>query len=206
MTVMDPEGEGPATARTAAAADPALDSDPRSEPKVVAHAATEVATRCAEFSTFYREQTPGLVTFLRWHGAPLTEAADLAQDAMIKAFLRWGTLTTPKAWIRTVASRELIRRRVTVREDPVLMVPEPVPSLMRPDADLAAFEERHQVLRFLALLPSRQRQVLAWTFDGYEPTEIAAELGITPEAVRASLKKARRALADHVGPRKDQLP
>ncbi|MFJ6199127.1 sigma factor-like helix-turn-helix DNA-binding protein [Micromonospora sp. NPDC092111] len=37
---------------------------------------------------------------------------------------------------------------------------------------------------------------MAWTFDGYRPQEIADELDISPEAVRASLKLARRALAE----------
>ncbi|MFF4902852.1 sigma factor-like helix-turn-helix DNA-binding protein [Streptomyces sp. NPDC001068] len=41
--------------------------------------------------------------------------------------------------------------------------------------------------------PARQRQVLAWTLSEFTPAEIAEQLNMTPEAVRASLKKARRA-------------
>ncbi|MBT2225658.1 hypothetical protein KLK06_07315 [Nonomuraea sp. NEAU-A123] len=47
-------------------------------------------------------------------------------------------------------------------------------------------------------LPHRQRQVLAWTFSGYTPAEIADQLGMTPNAVSASLKKARRAAIKHL--------
>lgn len=180
MTVKDPED---ATALLAASGDLA--------------AVREV------FSTFYRAQMPGLVTFLRWQGATLPEAADLAQDAMVKAFARWGTLTNPKAWIRTVASRGLIRSRLACLEDPVDAVPEPT-ALVNAPADLTEVEEHHKVLTLLDLLPPRQRQVLAWTLDGYKPAEIAADLGITPEAVRGSLMKARRTLAEHMGPGKDQ--
>lgn len=39
---------------------------------------------------------------------------------------------------------------------------------------------------------------MAWTFDGYQPQEIADELDIRPDAVRASLKLARRALAEEL--------
>ncbi|GGR46147.1 sigma factor-like helix-turn-helix DNA-binding protein [Streptomyces netropsis] len=49
-----------------------------------------------------------------------------------------------------------------------------------------------------ASLPYRQRQILAWTLSGYTPSEIAQQLELTPEAVRASLKKARRTLAEYI--------
>jgi DNA-directed RNA polymerase specialized sigma24 family protein len=39
---------------------------------------------------------------------------------------------------------------------------------------------------------------MAWSLDGYTPAEIATELQITAEAVRASLMKARRALAEYL--------
>ena len=39
---------------------------------------------------------------------------------------------------------------------------------------------------------------MAWTLDGYTPAQIANELGITAEAVRSSLKKARRTLAAYL--------
>ena len=50
----------------------------------------------------------------------------------------------------------------------------------------------------LDLLPLRQRQVMAWTLDGYTPAQIADELQITAEAARSSLKKARRTLATYL--------
>ncbi|MFY1698586.1 sigma factor-like helix-turn-helix DNA-binding protein [Solwaraspora sp. WMMA2101] len=76
--------------------------------------------------------------------------------------------------------------------------PELLSPLLSASADISAWEQRHDVIRLLAILPWRQRQVMAWTFDGYQPQEIAVELEITPEAVRASLKLARRALAEHL--------
>jgi RNA polymerase sigma-70 factor (ECF subfamily) len=60
---------------------------------------------------------------------------------------------------------------------------------------LAEWESRQELLGLLLLLPPRQRQVLAWSVDGHTPTEIAEELSIGADAVRANLMKARRAIA-----------
>jgi RNA polymerase sigma-70 factor (ECF subfamily) len=70
--------------------------------------------------------------------------------------------------------------------------------LVPADADLDARVGRHQVIEQLGLLPPRQRQVMAWTFDGYTPAEIAEELGLSSATVRGSMRKARNTLARHV--------
>jgi len=138
-----------------------------------------------------------LVAFLTWQGARLTDAADLAQETMALAYQHWHTIQQPKQWARRVASRAFWRRIASIEETLVDQLPDGMP-LVPPQTDVAAFEQRHEVLRLLALLPPRQRQVMAWTFDGYSPSEIAEELQITPETVRSNLRKARRALAAHL--------
>ncbi|MFJ2774404.1 RNA polymerase sigma factor [Streptomyces sp. NPDC087300] len=148
-----------------------------------------------EFAAFYRETIHKLTGFLMQHGAPLPLAADIAQDTMIKAYQRWGGIHQPKAWVHAVASRALVRAAADVRERP-LEQPEPTSLLPAPDA-FAQWELRHDTLQLLKKLPYRQRQIMAWTLSGYAPSEIAVQLQLTPEAVRASLKKARRALAQH---------
>ena len=150
-----------------------------------------------DFSAFYRETTKKLIGFLVNHGATLPMAADITQDTMAKAYGRWIELREPRAWVHTVASRAYIREATKVREDPVDQVPEPTSLLPRPDA-VAEWETRHDTLQLVKKLPYRQRQVLAWTLSGYTPAEIAEQLELTPEAVRASLKKARRAIAGHI--------
>lgn len=160
-----------------------------------------------EFSTFYRAHVERVVAFLRFQGASWVEAADATQESMIKAHQRWGSLNRPDAWVRTVATREFIRRRVNSREDPTELTPEPVTVLLRdPTADAAEHAtDELQIQHLLQQLPPRQRQVLAWTYDGYTPTEIAEQLStsdhpVTPEAVRASLKLARRTLSRLLAP------
>jgi len=156
------------------------------------------ALQDAAFSAFYRAFVPTLIAFLVWQGARLPEAADVAQETMIQAYKHWATIEHRAAWARRVASRAWARRIASIGEDLVEQVPEHNP-LVLSTTDVTAWEQRHEALRLLECLPLRQRQVMAWTLDGYTPTEIAGELKITPEAVRSTLYKARRTLANHLG-------
>ena len=157
-----------------------------------------------QFSTFYGSVIRRLVGFLINQGATVPAAADIAQDSMIKAYQRWTDLHEPRAWVHTVASRELARRIASLKEDPFESVPEPTSLLPRPDA-LREWESRYALLPVLRELPPRQRQVLAWTLDGYTPDDIAEQLHISSEAVRSNLKKARRAAAEQLKKREEEL-
>lgn len=147
-----------------------------------------------EFAAFYRAFLAQLVAFLIRHGAQRADAADLAQETMIEAYRSWARITSPTAWCFHVAYRKLQRSRAfhtdVVNES--LSLAEQRSPLNTPDTELA---DRDFTQRVLALLPHRQRQVMAWTMFGLTPKEIADELKITPEAVRSSLKKARQTLA-----------
>lgn len=155
------------------------------------------------FSAFYRRFVPTLVAFLVWQGARLPDAVDISQDTMIKAHQHWSEIRHPESWARRVAYRAWVRRIVDVPEDLVDDPPEHS-SLLPTLTNVEAWEQRHEVLRLLDRLPPRQRQVLAWVLDGYTPSALAEELQITPETVRASLMKARRALAEYLGTRGDE--
>ena len=173
---------------------PAVPDHPRSQQGPQRPTQTADAT----FSAFYRRFVPTLVGFLVWQGARLPDAADLAQVTMIEAYRHWSKIREPEAWARRVASRALARQIASVEEDSVDEIPEHN-SLLPSLTNVTAWEQQHEVLRVLNLLPPRQRQVMAWRLEGYTPAEIAEELKITSEAVRASLKKARKALAQHLG-------
>jgi RNA polymerase sigma-70 factor (ECF subfamily) len=147
------------------------------------------------YVAFYREFVAHLVAFLVWQGARLCEAADLAQETMIEAYRGWPVIEHPRSWAKRVASRKYARliARVEKPREPADLNP-----LLPSSLDLSEWEERHKVLQLLDLLPPRQRQVMAWTYDGYSPSEIAPELGITADAVRTNLMRARRKLAAHL--------
>jgi RNA polymerase sigma factor (sigma-70 family) len=167
----------------------------RTDASTAQSAADIGATTRTEFATFYRRTVKELVGFLVLQGAQLVDAADIAQDTLSAAYQRWHTIDHPRAWSYRVASRALIRKLATV-EDPADEPPEPSPLLRA--TNIEYWEQQQDIVHVLALLPPRQRQVMAWTLYGYTPKEIAEELGIEPTAVRANLMKARRALVAHL--------
>ncbi|MFH9821356.1 RNA polymerase sigma factor [Streptomyces sp. NPDC017230] len=154
------------------------------------------------FSAFYRATVRSLVGFLVNQGAGVHVAADIAQDTMLFAYERWDTIDHPRAWAHTVASRALLRRLASCEEQPVEQLPEPTSLLADPDA-IKAWEDRHDLLPLLHSLPPRQRQVLAWALSGFTPGGIAEQLGMSGDAVRASLYKARRAVAEAIKAREE---
>jgi RNA polymerase sigma factor (sigma-70 family) len=146
-----------------------------------------------QFSRFYRADITLLVRFLVRQGARAALAADLAQDAMIEAYRKWTAIEQPGAWVRSVASRGLARHIARLPEEAADPLPDGHPLVPAPQ-ELAQWESEQELLRLLAPLPTRQRQVLAWYTDGYTITEIARELGLTEDNVRANLYKARRTI------------
>jgi RNA polymerase sigma factor (sigma-70 family) len=145
-----------------------------------------------EFAAFYRKNFKPLAAFVLMHGASLVEAADIVQDTMIEAYRSWDRIDHHRGWAYRVASKTFGRRRFAAAEDLVAVPPEPAPPLC---GDIENWEQQQDLLTALAVLPPRQQQVMAWTLSGFRPAEIADELGVTPEAVRSSLVKARQALS-----------
>lgn len=157
----------------------------------------------ADFVAFYRANIRPLTGFLVNHGASVHVAADIAQDTMTDAYRNWTGITHPKAWVHKAASRALIRKFASVREEePVAELPEPSSLIPRPDA-IAEWEARHDALPLLRSLPVRQRQVLAWTLAGFTPTDIATHIGLPAETVRGNLRKARLAAAVYLATREE---
>ena len=153
-----------------------------------------------DFIQFYREFVPQLVRFLMFQGARLEDAADIAQETMRIASQRWAGLGYPYTWARVVASRAWVRKEIERgRETVVAEVQDS--ALLRDPTVVEEWEAEHHALSLIAQLPPRQRQVMAWTYDGYSPAEIAVVLRIDPAAVRSTLRRARRALVEKLAGR-----
>ena len=155
------------------------------------------------FERFYREHLRRLVAYLLYQGAPAHLAAELAQEAMIVAYQRWGTISSPRSYVWTVAYREFIRRSLDP-ELPTAEVPERV-ILPHPE-EAEQWLQKQLVIDVLKALPPRQRQVLALTLDGWAPAQIAVLLDIDSAAVRSNLMKARRNADEHRRRLGDQGP
>lgn len=163
----------------------------RLAPMDAGDASTQASDRATKFSTFYRAELIQVVRFVMRIGATVAEATEAAQTAMVEAWRQWHLITNPRAWVRTVAKRAYYRS-VPVREVVTDALPEL--STVAADARLEISEETRTVLGWLAVLPVKQRLVLAWSLDGFTDEEIARELGSTRTAVRKNRQRARDAL------------
>lgn len=146
-----------------------------------------------EFSAFYRNYATRLAAFLVSIGVPQADALDIMQETMHKAYQRWRRIEHPKAWVKATASKAYAERLAKLDPVPVEDIAERLP-VVPSGADVA--ETKHDILTALQQLPIRQRQVLAWSFEGHTPTEIADQLRMTAEAVRSSLYKGRKKLTE----------
>jgi RNA polymerase sigma-70 factor (ECF subfamily) len=157
---------------------------------------SDQSAEVVEFSKFYMENVPRLVAFLVCGGVSVIDAADCVQETLIDALPPvWATLQYPYAWCRRVARRkacDLLQRR---REEPFADLELAGSPLVTPGIDMEDLESKHEFLRWLAQLSGdKQREVVAWTYDGATPAEIAAELDMDPATVRSTLRNARAVL------------
>lgn len=154
---------------------------------------TDTSSTDDAFTMFYPATIKPLIAFLILQGASLPDAAEVAQDTLLSAYERWDTLDNPRAWSYRVASRAWARKHFSIKEDLTADQPEPSPVLCT--TEIEHWELEYDAVRAISALPSRQRQVMAWTLYGFTPNEIAQELGMSNDAVRSNLHKARRALS-----------
>jgi RNA polymerase sigma-70 factor (ECF subfamily) len=164
--------------------------------------AAEPRPQDVEFALFYESGFVPLVAFLTVQGAKPWVATDIAQEAMIEAYRKWDTIDSPRSWIRTVASRKWWRRSErNEQEVSIDEAPESHPLLSQQAS--AEIEVGHTFLTMVRDLPVAQRQVLAWTYDGYQPTEIAALLNKDPATIRSTLRDARAAMRKRPWPEQE---
>ncbi|MGW5079569.1 RNA polymerase sigma factor [Micromonospora echinospora] len=149
-----------------------------------------------EFSAFYRDYATRLAAFLVSIGVPQADALDIMQETMHKAYQRWRKIEHPKAWVKATASKAYAERLAKLDPVPVEDIADRLPVVPN-GADVA--DAKHDILTALRQLPMRQRQVLAWSFEGHTPAEIADQLRMTAEAVRSSLYKGRKKLVELLG-------
>lgn len=146
----------------------------------------------ADFAHLYRDLMPRLTIFVMRHGANGHDALEAAQAAFALAWESWETIDHPQAWLRSVAYRQLLKQR-DQREHAHENLPDRPGS--RCPAEAVEMEAQEVlVLNILAALPMRQRQAFAWVYDGFSVQETAQHLGISAEAVRQNLARARKHL------------
>jgi len=144
-----------------------------------------------DFDAFFRADFPPLVAFLCKAGFEAELAREIATEAMLHALEAWPTPEDPRAWVRRVAGRLLD----AVGDTHADRAPDGDP---QEDEKLAALVDQHAgFIDLLASLPGQQRMVLAWSLDGFTPTQIATALRVAPATVRSNLRHVRERLRRH---------
>lgn len=154
-----------------------------------------------EFAEFFHAHHKKLIRFLITMGANGDEAAETAQATMVKALQEWDSIRSPRAWTRRVASRALAAARQSALRETPQEVPPDSQVAMSAALALEFSEEARMVIAALRTLPDRQREVMAWVYDGFTAVEIARELGVSTDSVRQNLAKARKRLNRYYGRR-----
>jgi RNA polymerase sigma-70 factor, ECF subfamily len=124
-------------------------------------------------------------------------AQDLAQEAYIRAWQRWKTVSTygsAESWVRVVISRlsndRFRRLRVSRRIERRLGPPPPVP----PPSDDTVL-----LVAALRRLPAGQRRAVSLHYlADLSIAEIAAEEGVAEGTVKSWLSRGRAALAAYI--------
>ncbi|WP_221320999.1 RNA polymerase sigma factor [Actinoplanes sp. L3-i22] len=145
-----------------------------------------------ETERWYRELAPRVVARLCRSGADQSAAEDATSEAVSRALARWDELDDPAAWVFTAAPFILIDHKVQAGRA-TLYADLPATDASSVDcAVLVAGEQRRQWL--LQALTPGQRRAMELAMDGYPMTEIATEMGRSPDAVRQLIARALAAL------------
>ena len=142
---------------------------------------------------------PRLVRYLMkcFGDSGMRDSADAAHNAFVELFTNWDTVRSPRAWLRTVAFRQMLRQNASAEYplDVLRQEPATVPASVR----LELGEETQAVLDGLRQLPLAQRQVLALIYDQFSYSEIAQIMSISQAAVRKNAERARRRMSELLG-------
>lgn len=154
-----------------------------------------------DYVRFCAEEWPRLVGALELFCGDLPVAEEFAQEALLRAGLRWGrvrTLQSPGGWtyhVGTNLARSRWRRR---RAEARACARFPASAATSAEPDVATSVA---VRLALAELPTRQREVILLRFFlGVSVHDAAVVLGISDEAVRAVTHRAMTRLREHFGP------
>ena len=145
------------------------------------------ASTFEEFFEQHRHRLFGAMCLVTGNRA---EAEEITQDAFLKVWERWDRvsgLESPEAYLFTTAMNVFRNRlrRATLAARRAL-------SIASEGDDLAAVEDRDEVVRALRPLTPRQRAAIVLTdYLEYSSEEAAHILGIRPSTVRALATQAR---------------
>ncbi len=152
------------------------------------------------FDAFYRREYPQMVSVVYALTGQRWAAEELAQEAFIRAFRAWGTVSgydKPGAWLRRVTinlATSHVRRRVTEAKAMALVV-----LRLRTPLEIHPMDSE-PLWAGVRTLPRRQREsFVLYYVDGLSVGETAEVLGVAETTVKTHLQRSREALVRHLG-------
>lgn len=148
----------------------------------------------SDFSALYETHFAQLTAQIYAYLGDGTEAQDLVQEAFLRAWQRWNTISgydDPISWVRRVAwnlaasrhRRNTVRRRFLMKSKP----PEPAPG---------ANPDHVALVKALSQIPAKQRRAVVMHYLADMPiADIATATGARPGTVKSWLHRARNELA-----------
>lgn len=156
----------------------------------------EVTTEAGiPFDDYFRARFASLVALLvKVEAARFDEAEDAVAAAMAAAHPLWDTIIDPDRWVWRVARNHFVKARIRERRR-LRRLWEVIGQLSSArDCQLPDDDSEDLVLALVGRLPREQRAVMAFTYDGWSPAEIAELLEKDPQTVRSTLRQARIAV------------
>jgi RNA polymerase sigma-70 factor, ECF subfamily len=146
------------------------------------------------FAAFYQATHRSLVAQLLAYTGDLEEAQDAAQEAYVRAWLRWRQVSTyddPRAWVSRVGYHLVVSRWRRGRTALATMWRHgPGPAPREPDPT------RPDLVAALKRLPEPQRRALVLFYlGGFAVNEIASTENAPTGTIKARLARGRQALA-----------
>jgi RNA polymerase sigma factor (sigma-70 family) len=140
----------------------------------------------------------------RARGCTPEEAADLAQDAAVRAFVhirRWGVNGTGLDPLLNRIARNLLIDRYR-RTTPHIVPLDDAGELQDPDQDpteeVVRRQRTHAVRSAIKGLPVRHQTAITYSLNGLTPEEVGRRMGIGRNAADALLHRARRSLKERL--------
>lgn len=154
--------------------------------------------RIADFERQLQAVRPQMLRFALWLARDPAIADDVVQESLLRAWKARAELTDPGAlrpWLYTIVRREharLYERKRLETTDVDMLVAQESPELA-----VSGEEELLGLRRAIAALPDEYRVPLTMqVLGGFATREIAAELGLTQQAVLTRLFRARDKLRE----------
>ncbi|MBF4561599.1 RNA polymerase sigma factor [Microbacterium sp. VKM Ac-2870] len=154
------------------------------------------------FAVLVRRHSGYLIGFATRLLSSRADADDCVQESLITAWRRLPELREPervRAWLSTIVARKATDRLRSVRPLTPIEDAEPEAVGLTPDESAVASSQLDMLRRVLDELPAEQRAVwLLREVSGYGYDEIARELGVSANAVRGRLSRARATIYDRM--------